>query len=42
MMFCGSADGKYLPLMVVYQVQNVYNNWIEAQFMIVQQVGGLT
>ena len=28
-MFCGSTDGTYLPLMVVYQVQNVYGNWTE-------------
>ena len=28
-MFCGSADGTYLPPMVVYLAQNVYGNWIE-------------
>ena len=28
-MFCGSADGTYLPPMVVYRAQNVYGNWIE-------------
>ena len=28
-MFCGSADGTYLPPMVVYRAQDVYGNWIE-------------
>ena len=29
-MFCGSADGTYLPPMVVYQSENVYEGWIAA------------
>ena len=28
-MFCGSADGTYLPPVVVYRAQNVCGNWIE-------------
>ena len=28
-MLSGSADGTYLPPMVVYRAQNVYGNWIE-------------
>ena len=27
-MFCGSADGTYLPPMVVYQSENIYEGWI--------------
>lgn len=27
-MFCGSADGDYLPPMVVYKSKNVYEGWI--------------
>ena len=29
-MFCGSADGDYLPPMVVYKSENVYEGWISA------------
>jgi len=27
LMYCISADGRYLPLMVVYKAQNVYTEW---------------
>jgi len=27
LMYCISADGRYLPPMVVYKAQNVYTNW---------------
>ena len=28
-MFCGSADGKMLPPMIVYKAQNLYQSWTE-------------
>jgi len=27
-MFSGSADGKYMPPMVVYKSENVYEEWV--------------
>jgi hypothetical protein len=27
-MCCGNADGEFLPPMVVYMAQNVYDNWM--------------
>ncbi|XP_043226388.1 uncharacterized protein LOC122383728 [Amphibalanus amphitrite] len=28
-MFCGSADGKYLPPMVVYKAKHIYQEWMQ-------------
>ena len=27
-MFCGNAVGQFLPLMVVYKKENLYQNWV--------------
>ena len=28
-MWCGSASGEYLPLMVVYKAKNPYESWVK-------------
>ena len=28
-MFCGRAEGEYLPPIIVYKAQNIYTTWTE-------------